>query len=300
MPDKYKSQNITSVADMLGEYLNVALKRQDQFKAPLVRTYDEEGGIKLERAHAGQVIREPEKKTNQYDRLYSVLGFAEGSDPTDVEDTYIKTQRTMIDDMRQRGAEITPEMGDTIYGNIAKTFGLDKPTAGAGRTYLRPDPTDPTQQILTKVPVGGKIPFTKEQLQTKVDRRTTAIEKNNVKIEKLQNEMAEVSTEEDVRTFKQKAKTFFSRESLIKKGVDEEVRGYAIDGGKATKKEYTEQIKINKDNALEIKYLENKNANLLESAKTFGYEEPVIEPEAIEKPVEEVLNEDEFDEFKDN
>lgn len=160
MPNQSQNRNISSVADMLTGYLNVALKRQDQFSAPLVRVTGEEGGVTLQRAHAGTVIREPKKAVNQYDRLYSVLGFAEGSDPTDVEDTYIKTTREGIDDLRQAGATITPEMGDAIFSNITKTFGFDKPTKAVDKEKLQnANIADENKIDKIKTESGGEIGF---------------------------------------------------------------------------------------------------------------------------------------------
>lgn len=173
---------------MLSEYLDVAMKRQDQFKSPLVRVQRADGSWGLERAYAGMAITQPEEEINQGNRLLGLIDYAETQDPTGEESTFLKTKRTGIQALIDSGIEITQEMGDIEYDNISGTFKFEKPTKKVSSTYWRIDPDDPTKQILTKSFLGETREVTEKKppLKTRVEELQNLNYKNQTEINTLE------------------------------------------------------------------------------------------------------------------
>ena len=296
MPDRYQNKNVTSVADMLGEYLDIAMKRQDQFKNPQQRVdyQDEEGnwyrttmrGREIRaggKPTGGILIRPGEEKVNQYERLLSELGFAKKMNPNETKTSYLGTLAEGINSMQKGGLDLSPDMADNIIGNIQKTYAQPK------EEFFNVEVTDPATGITTKRRVSGET--LKKGVVTKSAKDTEKLQNANYqdeqKIKTLEADRGvEVGYEEPKKAIKKKG--FLGIDRLAKATPPEE--GYyweMIDGEKfrISKEEYDSRRKTQ---TKADKYIPIFQARIKNRNKTMGVGEPTKSETTIEKEIPDV------------
>ncbi|KKN76979.1 hypothetical protein LCGC14_0364710 [marine sediment metagenome] len=127
MLDKFGNQQLTSVAGMFGEFIDVALKRQDTFKSEdedLITVTDELGRKTRVLDEPGLEVDPGKKKVDYSASLANWLDIAENSNPTPAEQQYIDVNRQLLGS----GINLDAETIEPIIGGLKKTIDFEKPT----------------------------------------------------------------------------------------------------------------------------------------------------------------------------
>lgn len=126
MPDKFRNQQISSVTDMLGQFFDAALKRQEQFKdtRPLVDVIDPETGeTVLRRAEAGLVRKPGIAEVNWSKIVQGELNIASGMNPNQAEKEFLDLQAKVLEGQ----PNITKDVAENMIKEIRRTSVFEKP-----------------------------------------------------------------------------------------------------------------------------------------------------------------------------